>query len=162
MATISIAKVGGQKTRWGAWTPYMAEWVIDFAKVAEEKGSALAAADVIETISVPAGSHVIMAGLQVLEPMTGTSTDATLDFGVTGGDVDHYVDGFDLDAAAANAYAPGASTVYDPTFFATADTLDVLIATQTGTITGGKLRVYAIIVPVEKMNTTAGLAQLGS
>lgn len=128
--------------------PYKVEMTLDFAAAATAKGSALAASDVIQTITVPAESVVLSAGWEVVTAMTGTSTDATLDFGVTGGDVDNFVDGFDLDGAAVGAYS-AQPVAYAPVVIGgTADTLDILIATQTGTITGGSLRVWAVIVDV--------------
>lgn len=167
MATISTLVVAGtthQTIGGNNNKPYVVSNYIDLADVATEKGSAIAQGDVIQAIHVPAGSYVQFAGLQVMEVMTGTSTDATLDFGVTGGDVDAWVDGFDLDGAAAGAYAAAATASITPaqTFFAAADTLDLLVATQTGTITGGVLRAFAVIVPVSDLGRAPGLAQLGS
>lgn len=157
MVAMATTGAGLHTTRASAWTPYVVEKTIDLSKA-----GTIAQGTVIEAIAVPAASIVTYAGFQVLEPMTGSSTDTTLDFGITGGNVDEYVDGFDLDAAAAGAYATPASTAWDSKWFGTADTLDLLVVTQTGTVTGGKLRVFAVITPVEKMNTTAGIAQVGS
>lgn len=161
MATISMASTGtGHANRTNRRTPYLVEAYLDLADAATEKGSALAASDVIQVISVPAGTQVLFAGFQVKEEMTGTSTDATLDFGITGGDVDAFVDGFDLDGASAGAYATVASAAVSPaTFVSTADTLDLLIATATGTITGGVLRVYAVLMDVSDQYDRPNLAQ---
>lgn len=141
---------------------YVIENIIDLEDVAAV--AAIAQGDTIQALYIPAGSQVLFAGIQVMEEMTGTSTDATLDFGVTGGDVDAWVDGFDLDGAAAGAYAAAATASITPaqTFFSTADTLDILVATQTGTITGGVLRVFAHVVDLSGPGKSPGLAQLGS
>lgn len=149
--------------------PYLAEAFIDFADAATAKGSALAAADVIEAISVPAGTLVLHAGLQVVSVATGESADVALDLGVTGVDADRWVDGFDLDAAAANAYA---TPVYDGAagagdgpviFFSSADTIDVLIQAATTAPTGGVIRVWAVMVDVANSPVgPAGIAQVGS
>lgn len=164
MATVSMYKSGATHySRTNAKVPYVAEWDIDLADVATEKGSAIAASDVIEALYVPAGTYVHAAGFQVVEEMTGTSTDAALDMGITGGDVDKFVDGFDLDAAAVGAYttpAAGTATTTDA-LFKTADTIDILVVAQTGTITGGKLRVWAIMTSVEEV-PSPGRALLGS
>lgn len=149
----------------GVQTPFMyrVEVLLDLAEAVTSKGSALAQGDVIEVIRVPAGSRVAFAGFQVMTVMTGTSTDATLDFGLTGGNVDEFVDGYDLDGATAGAYATVATTAADGLmFFSAADTLDLLIATQTGTITGGKLRVFAEIVDYTNKKLPAGIALVGS
>lgn len=157
MATVDLAVLDGDgaPSHWAnVKTPYLVEVVLDFAEAATEKGSALAQADVIEIIDVPEETLVLMAGFEVTEAMTGTSTDATLDFGITGGDVDKYVDGFDLDAASVGDYATvatGANVINDA-LFTSDDTLDILIVTQTGTITGGKLRCWAYMVDVSGGN----------
>ncbi len=167
MATIStLYKTGAtHPSAWGAATQaYCIENVIDLADVVTAKGSAIAQGDVIQAIYVPAGSIVLFAGFQQMTVMTGTSTDATIDFGVTGGDVDCWVDGYDLDAGTALAYAAAATASITPaqTFFATADTLDLLVATQTNTITGGKLRVFAYILDVSNKRSDVGVAAVGS
>lgn len=167
MATIDTLRVAGvthQSIGGNSTKPYLVSNYIDLAEVAAAKGGAIAQGDVIEAIYVPAGTQVLFAGLQVMEEMTGTSTDATVDLGVTGGDVDAWVDGFDLDAATAGAYAPAATASITPAqvFFATPDTLDVLIATQTDTITGGVIRVFAHLVSVKDLGGPGTIAQLGS
>lgn len=142
--------------------PYFVERYVDLADVVTTKGSAIAQGDVIEVIDVPAGSVVWAAGFQVMSVMTGTSTDATLDFGITGGDVDSFVDGFDLDGAAANAYsAIPAGTIGGKYLVTSNDTLDLLVVTQTGTITGGVLRVWAYIADVNG-RSKPGIATAGS
>ncbi len=131
---------------------FYVEKVIDFAAAATAKGSALAAADVIEAISVPAGHMIVNAGLQVLTVATGESNDTTLDLGVTAIDADVCVDGFDLDAAAAGAYAQNAAA-FQPVVIATADTIDVLIATATTAPTGGTVRVWAALLDIGARRT---------
>lgn len=167
MATISTLYKAGtshQSTFNAVNNSYLVDNVIDLADVVTAKGSAIAQGDVIEALYLPAGTQVLFAGLQVMEVMTGTSTDATVDLGITGGDVDAFVDGFDLDGAAAEAYATVASAAVTPaTFLSTADTLDILVVTQTGTITGGKIRVFAHVLDVsDRKVQRPGIAQIGS
>lgn len=117
---------------------------LDFAAAATAKGSALAANDVIEVLDLPAGCFIFGAGAEVLEAMTGTSTDLTLDLGITTTELDAFIDGWDFDAASVGdlkADTPDVTGI----FLATADTLDIEIQTQTGTFTGGKIRVFAVI-----------------
>lgn len=164
MADIAMFKAGATHySRNNARVPYVAEWTVDLAEAAVTKGSALAVSDVIQALYVPAGSVVLFAGVQVMEAMTGTSTDATIDVGATSlSDPDKYVDGFDLDGAAAGAYATVASAAVTPaSFFPAADTIDVTIATQTGTITGGKIRVFAVMTSVADV-PSPGVALVGS
>lgn len=164
MATVDMTAgtVGHSRGDAYAARAYVVEREIDLADVVTTKGSAIAVNDVIQVIDVPARSLVLAAGFEVTSAMTGTSTDATLDFGITGVDVDAFVDGFDLDAAAAGAYsAIPAATIGGKYFFSAADTLDLLVATQTNTITGGKLRCWAVMVNVDGRDKP-GLAAAGA
>ena len=127
--------------------PYYIQNTIDFAEALAEKGSALAQGDVIEALALPAGTLVLSGGVQVVTEHTGTSTDLTLDVGFTGGDVDAFVDGFDYDGAAVGAWA-GPVVANLPLVNTTADTVDILLVTMTGTTTGGKLRVWAWVADI--------------
>lgn len=162
MATIGVAPTGTlHPANSGTRLPYRVENVITVEELVAAKGSALAAADVIEAIKVPAGSLVLAAGIYIEKAMGGgTGSVLTLDLGVTGGDVDVYADGFDAHAAVAGAYSviPVAAC---PIVFGTADTLDVLIATQTGTYTTGTMIVWAVLQDIAPA-ATPGLAELKS
>ena len=150
MATIDLSNgLGGAPRPVRSLTnmPYFVEKTIDFAVAATAKGSALAAADVIEVIDVPAGTMVLNAGLQVVTVATGESSDTTVDLGITTTEPDNFVDGFDLDAAAAGAYAQNAAA-FQPLIVGTADTIDLLIATATTAPTGGKVRVWAVLCDI--------------
>lgn len=138
---------------------YLVDNVIDFSEIA-----GLVATDTIEALYLPAGSQVLFAGLQVVEPIGGTVSVATVDLGITGGDVDAFVDGFDLKAAAAGAYATPASAAITPaTFFASAGAVSILMATQTGAISSGKVRVFAHVLDVsDRKVQRPGIAQIGS
>lgn len=148
---------------------YVVSNYINWAEAATSKGSALAAADVIQAIQVPAGTLVLQAGFEVTSVATGESSDVTVDLGVTGVDADLWVDGFDLDAAAAGAYGTlvgdaGSGAGAGPVlFFASADTIDLLIATATTPPTGGAVRVWAVMADVsEKSLKQPTIAQLKS
>jgi hypothetical protein len=162
MATIDLALrpgVGYHPTLGGNFKKvYVVQRDLNLATAAATKGTALAAADVIEIIDIPPHSLVLGATVQILAVMTGTSTDATIDVGVTGIDPDAFVDGMDLDAATLNSYGAQPAAYQPIVIGATGDTLDVLIATQTNTITGGILRVTAVIADVSN-DTDGGLAQ---
>ena len=127
--------------------PYMIQNTIDLAVATSSKGTALAASDVYQCLSIPAESVILHAGMQVVTALTGTSSDTAFDLGVTGGDVDNFVDGFDVDGAAALAYAPTAAA-YAPVLVAAADTLDILVQAQTGTTLTGKIRVFATLMDI--------------
>ena len=150
MATIDLSNgLGGAPRPVRSLTnmPYFVEKTIDFAAAATAKGTALAAADVIEVIDVPAGTMVLNAGLQVITVATGESNDTTVDLGITTTDPDCFVDGFDLDAAAAGAYAQNAAA-FQPLIVGAADTIDLLITTATTAPTGGTVRVWALMCDI--------------
>ena len=107
---------------------------LDFAAIVAARSAAgataLAAADTLQVISLPAGSVVLSAGLQVTTA-EATNTTATFDLGFTGGS-----------PAAANAYADDAASnatgytiasLANPTAVTAADTIDLLINTAVPT-----------------------------
>ena len=149
MATVTTLTGGATAGRTAGSVPYLVDKVIDFAAAATAKGSALAAADVIECISVPANTVILNAGIEITTVLGGESNDTTFDLGVTGVDADVFVDGFDADAAAAGAYAQNAAAFQPVVIGATADTIDLLIATATTAPTSGVARVWAVLMSVD-------------
>jgi len=139
---------------------YVISRTIDLAVAVTTKGNALAQGDVIEVLNIPAGVMVLAANAKKVTAMTGTSTDLTIDIGVTGGDVDNFVDGWDFDAAAVSSWATPLG-IQEPVMVSSADTIDLLFVTQTGTVTGGKICVSAVCVDLDPADR-AGLAALGS
>lgn len=163
MATISTLISGtGHPQRTNKRTPYVVENYIDLAAAVTAKGTALAQADIIEAIKLPVGTQVLFAGLQKVTAMTGTSTDLTFDMGITGVHADAYVDGVDYDGLAVGAFATPDAAANELRFITTADTIDILFATQTGTVTGGKIRVFAVVVDLSYQYDIPNIAQLGS
>ena len=129
--------------------PYFVDVEIDFAAAATAKGSALAATDVIECISVPANTLILNAGFEVITAAGGESADNAWDLGVTGIDADAFVDGFDGDAAAAGDYAQNAAAYQPIVIGGTADTIDLLIQAATTAPTSGVVRVWAVLMDVD-------------
>lgn len=154
MATVTTLAGGSIDGFTAGRMPYFKEVLIDFAAAATAKGSALAAADVIEAIRVPANTMILNAGLEVITVAAGESNDTTLDLGVTTTEPDNFVDGFDLDAAAAGAYAQNAAA-FQPLVIGTADTIDLLIATATTAPTSGVVRVWAVLMDIDGRRTAA-------
>jgi hypothetical protein len=153
MATVTTLAGGSVDGFTAGRMPYFKEVLIDFAAAATAKGSALVATDVIEAISVPANSMILNAGLEVITVAGGESNDTTLDLG-TATDADNFVDGFDLDAAAAGAYAQNAAA-FQPIVVGTADTIDLTIATATTAPTSGVVRVWAVLIDIDARKTAA-------
>ena len=136
---------------------YRVSKTVDFAAAATEKGSALAASDVIQALDVPAGSVVLAAGMKVVAAHEGTSTDTAFDLG-TAADVDQFVDGFDFDGAAVGDQA---TALMAPLWVAADDTIDITLAAMTGTTTAGKVEVWAGIGDADG-TTVPSVAAVGS
>lgn len=146
MATIDLATLAGSGLH-PALTElrkvYTLSKEVDLADAATAKGSALAAADVIQVLDLPKDAVTLRGGVTIVSAMTGTATDATIDVGASG-DPDGFVDGLDLDGAAVGAVS--SNGVQTAVVTGTAGTtVDITIATATGTITGGKIRVWAVV-----------------
>lgn len=148
MATITTLAGGASAGRTAGSVPYLVDKLVDFAAAATAKGSALAASDVIEAISVPVNTVILNAGIEITTVLGGESSDTTFDLG-TGADADNFVDGFDADAAAAGAYAQNAAAFQPIVVGATADTIDITIATATTAPTSGVARVWAVLMNVD-------------
>ena len=129
--------------------PYQVELIIDLTAQAIDCSSA----DVVQCITLPANTHILHAGVQVVESATqNTGTDATVTLGAA--DVDEYVTAFDIDGASDLAYAPSVTPSAE-VVLATADTLDLTFAGSGATFTAGKLRVYALLMDVSEQGSTS-------
>ena len=130
--------------------PYMVQTVLNWATALSDKGSALAAADVVPVIAVPKGTMVLNAGIEV-----DTATDGstfTVDLGMV--DADVFVDGFDGTSAAAVVAQNPAE--YQPVMAVADDNIDVTVATLSGgAVTSGKFRVWAVLMDCTAMGDTA-------
>lgn len=164
MATVSMADASTRSQRpsraANVKVPYLVEFVLDLADAATAKGSALAASDVIECIRIPAETAVLMAGFEVVTAVAGGSADVAVTLG-DGSDPNRWVDTFDLDAASAGAHGTVVIATANPTVFASADTIDLVISAATTAPTSGTLRVYALMVDVSNAKAP-GLAALKS
>ena len=145
--TLQSARGNTQRGR----NPYMVQTVLNLATALSDKGSALAASDVIPVIAVPKGNMVLNAGIEVDTASDGSTF--TVDLGMV--DADVFVDGFDADAASAGDYA-ATPAAFNPVIVPAADTLDILVAAQTGTTLTGKFRVFATLMDI------SGQAGLGA
>ena len=123
--------------------PYVVENTISLAAAVTAKGSALAAADVIEALQIPAQSVVLAAGYEVISAVTGS---CTVSLGVTGVTAAAYVSAFAVTGSTAvGTYATPATAGY-PIVSQSADTLDLLLVTETTTLSAGSIRVFAVVV----------------
>jgi hypothetical protein len=129
--------------------PYQVELIIDLTAQAID----CSAPDTVQCITLPANTHILHAGVQVVTSATmNTGTNATITLGAA--DVDEYVTAFDIDGASDLAYAPSVTPSAE-TVLATADTLDLVFAGDGATFSAGKLRVFALLMDVSEQGSTS-------
>ena len=129
--------------------PYQVELSIDLTAQAID----CSATDIVQCITIPANTHIVHAGVQVVESATmDTGTNATITLGAA--DADEYVTAFDIDGASDLAYAPSVTPSAE-VVLATADTLDLVFAGDGATFSAGKLRVYALMMDVSEQGSSS-------
>ena len=138
--TLASARGNSQRGR----NPYMVQTELDMATALSDKGSALAASDVIPVIAVEKGTMILNAGIEVV---TATSAGtSTCDLG-TGVDADAFVDGFDSSSGSAAGVLSQNAAAFQPIMCVADDNIDLTLATQSGTaMTTGKLRIWAVLM----------------
>lgn len=125
------------------------------AELVAQGDGVLATGDIIQALSLPQGTVVLSAGIEITETVAG-ATALDIDMGITGVDVDQFIDGVDIGSSTsyvatdyvANAVAAYPVQIGQGAAGATSDTIDILCNTVTGTVTAGKLRVWAIVADV--------------
>ena len=149
MATITSLLLPATGNSNSGRMPYQVELIIDLTAQAID----CSAPDTVQCITLPANTHILHAGVQVVESATmNTGTNATITLGAA--DVDEYVTAFDIDGASDGAYAPSVTPSAE-VVLATADTLDLVFAGDGATFTAGKLRVYALLMDVSEQGSTS-------
>ena len=122
-------------------TPYLVENTIDVSAINSSSGTSNG--DVINALDIPAETLIMEAGIEVI---TALSSSATMDLGITGGDVDRYVEGD------TNATGYATLTATARVVVASADTLDILTAGADSS--AGKVRVWAVLCDVSGIDET--------
>ena len=127
MATVNM--IQGGSVAGLAWTPSAQPGIVSVrlrgADAATTKGSALAASDVIQVLTIPAGT--VLAGATLYVRTADTGTTLTMDLG-DGTAADEWVDG--VDATATGYAAQGTNGIFDQRkLYTSADTLKITIAT---------------------------------
>ena len=129
--------------------PYQVELIIDLTAQAID----CSAPDTVQCITLPANTHILHAGVQVVESATmNTGTNATITLGAA--DADEYVTAFDIDGASDLAYAPSVTPSAE-VVLSSADTLDLTFAGDGATFSAGKLRVYALLMDVSEQGSSS-------
>jgi len=136
MATYNVTGVGGTTGHpSNGRTPYLVENTIDISAVNGDAGTT--SGDILYALDIPAETLIMEAGVEVLTALTSS---VTMDIGITGGDVDIYVDGD------TNATGYGTLTATARHIASSADTLDIL--TGGANSTAGKVRIWAVMCDV--------------
>ena len=136
MGTLNVTGAGGTTGHpSNGRVPYLVENTIDLSAIRGDTGPDNA--DVLQVLDIPAETLIMEAGIEVI---TALSSSATMDLGITGGDVDIYVDGD------TNATGYGTLTATARHIAASADTLDILIGGADSS--AGKIRVWAVMCDV--------------
>ena len=142
MATYDLTAAGGTTGHpANGRTPYLVENTIDVSAINGDSGAAQN--DVLRVLDIPAETLIMEAGIEVI---TALSSSATMDLGITGGDVDRYVDGD------TNATGYATLTATARVVVASADTLDILTAGADSS--AGKVRVWAVLCDVSGVDET--------
>ena len=121
---------------------------LDFAKITAARAAAgataLSAGDSLEVLSIPANTLVLAVGATTI---TAEGAASTFDIGLTGGDVDGFVDGGDANAAG-TTQSNGARLIANNNghYFATADTIDMLIGVSGAVTDAARIKVWAVVV----------------
>lgn len=147
MATIDYFgdQSGGHPTRRSVNGMYVRKVSVDFARALELKGSALAASDVITVSEIPAGTLTLGGGLNVTTAPANVTT-LTLDLGPSSGAGDTWVDGHDATSTGWGAAGSnGSITLGNQTRETAAATVDLTVASLTGTLADGVVDVYMIM-----------------
>ena len=136
MATYNVTGVGGTTGHpSNGRTPYLVENTIDVSAVNGDSGTA--SGDILYALDIPAETLIMEAGVEVITALTSS---VTMDLGITGGDVDNFVDGD------TNATGYGTLTATARLVVASANTLDIL--TGGASSSAGKVRVWAVMCDV--------------
>lgn len=130
------------------------EVVLDFVTITADRATAgataLAAGDSLQVISVPANTLVLAVGATT-EVAEGAAS--TFDIGLTGGDVDLFVDGGDANALGTTACnGAGLDGDNQSHYFAAADTIDILMGVSGALNDGAKIKVWAVLVDCSSTN----------
>ena len=142
MATYNVTAAGGTTGHpANGRTPYLVENTIDISAINSNSGTANG--DVVQALDIPAETLIMEAGIEVI---TALSSSATMDLGITGGDVDRYVDG-DTNATGFSTLTATARVIVS-----SADTLDILTAGADSS--AGKVRVFAVLCDISGVDET--------
>lgn len=141
--------------------PYLVEVEITAAQLIATKGSALAAADTIDVINVPANTVVLGAWLLKADTFAGTSADLALSFGLSGGTANQFVASWVYPGAAVGSYGTAGAGAPAGLTVAAATPMRITVSAQTGTWTGGSIRAQVLLLDLSDKGE-GSIVKLGS
>lgn len=159
MATVSVINTKETNlhvSRGGnVYVPYRIEKVIKLSDISKLKGSAVAAADVVEILKIPANSAVLAAFVGVDDTIKSTTLTANVKVnGVS------YVTAADLQALTLNQTS---GTIVSPAPTSVINSEDKVVTLEIATLTGAKetdaIRVSFLVVDVSR-SRRSDIAQL--
>jgi hypothetical protein len=151
MADIDVTSgaVTGHPGRRGRRTPYLARIEVTAAAAVAAKGSALASADVVQAMDIPANTLVLAAGGEVTTADSGTTVPADISF-----DAVDFVAAGDLTTA---AVLTSIDLIAGPS--ATANTLDVKLDTLVAAGDDWVVDIWAVLLDVSAYPTVQDAKQ---
>ena len=153
MGTVNLTGTGtgtGHMSMSDVKVLYSIEVNVTAAAAVAEKGSALANADILQILDLPADSLLLGAGINVTTADTQGSPDITMDLGI-GGAVDIFVDG---GAPTSTGYlaagSNGATGFENGILVSSADTLDIVLgqASSFSSADDWVIRVYVVLMDI--------------
>lgn len=106
---------------------YALKNTVKCSEVVNNTGYTGAGGDIIQAIPIPAGTLVKQVIVNITTAQTAATDTITFDVGITGGDVDGFVDGVDAESTGVTIGAGAYTATSFGKYFATADTIDILI-----------------------------------
>ena len=106
---------------------YAIKNTIDCSEVASNTDYTGAGGDIIQALSIPAGTLVKQVIANITTAQTAGTDTVTFDVGITGGDVDGFIDSVDAESTGVTIGAGAYTATSFGKYFATADTIDILI-----------------------------------
>lgn len=148
MATVDLIPQGttGHPARQFRKEVYKLSASVNLATAASTKGSALASSDVLQVIQIPNAVHILGGSVRVTAIAAGGVTTAKMDVG-TGLNVNSLVHDAALLTAGFSAPGTSGSLAYN-TIIASADTVDLILRSITGSITSGTVEVNVYVCDV--------------
>ena len=120
---------------------------LNFATITADRvtagATALSAGDSLQVLSIPANTLVMAVGATTV---TAEGAASTFDLGLTGGDVDGFVDGGDANSAGTtNSNGALLISANNGHYFSAADTIDMLIGVSGAVTDSAVIKVWAVI-----------------